>query len=89
MLFRSFDKLPHVGIRDGVHYAMGYCGVGLPMGTWMGHRVGLKLLGKPEGATPFDGRGFPTRPFYTGHPWFMPAMMAYYDLKDRIEMMRG
>jgi glycine/D-amino acid oxidase-like deaminating enzyme len=85
----SFDKLPHVGIHNGVHYAMGYCGVGLPMGTWMGHRVGLKLLGKPEGATPFDGRGFPTRPLYTGHPWFMPAMMAYYDLKDRIDLMRG
>lgn len=85
----SFDKLPHIGVHDGVNYAMGYCGVGLPMGTWMGHRLGLKLLGKAEGATPFDGRRFPTRPFYNGEPWFLPAMMAYYDFKDRIELWRG
>ncbi len=86
----TFDKLPHIGIKDGVHYAVGYCGVGLPMGTWMGHRAGLKLLGRAEeGATPFDGRPFPTRPFYSGDPWFLPAMMAYYNAKDRIELWRG
>ena len=31
----------------------------------------------------FDGRPFPTVPFYTGNPWFLPLTMAYYNLRDR------
>ncbi|MGE0094183.1 MAG: NAD(P)/FAD-dependent oxidoreductase [Alphaproteobacteria bacterium] len=85
----SFDELPHIGTHDGVHYAMGYCGVGMPMGTYMGHKVGLKVLGKPEGKTPFDGRPFPSRPYYWGWPWFLPIVMAYYNLMDRWDRMRG
>jgi len=28
-------------------------------------------------------RGFPTVPFYSGKPWFVPAVMKYYGLRDR------
>ncbi len=85
----SFDKLPHIGIHDGMHYAMGYCGVGLPMGTYLGNKLGLKLLGQSDGTTPFDGRNFPTRPLYDGNPWFLPLMMGYYNTRDRIDQWRG
>ena len=85
----SFDELPHIGTHDGVHYAMGYCGVGMPMGTYLGHKVGLKVLGKPEGKTPFDGRPFPSRPYYWGKPWFLPIVMAYYNLMDWWDRVRG
>ena len=85
----SFDELPHIGMHDGVHYAMGYCGVGMPMGTYMGHKVGLKVLGKPEGKTPFDGRPFPDRPYYWGWPWFIPIVMAYYNFMDWWDRVRG
>jgi glycine/D-amino acid oxidase-like deaminating enzyme len=33
----TFDHLPHVGMHEGVHYALGFCGTGIPMGTWLGH----------------------------------------------------
>ncbi|MHB1216717.1 MAG: NAD(P)/FAD-dependent oxidoreductase [Alphaproteobacteria bacterium] len=85
----SFDQLPHIGTHDGVHYAMGYCGVGMPMGTYLGHKVGLKVLGKPEGKTPFDGRPFPSRPYYWGKPWFLPFVMAYYNFMDWWDRVRG
>ena len=84
----TFDKLPHTGVRDGIHYAMGYCGVGLPMATWLGHKAAQRILAVADGGTPLDDRPFPTRPLYTGEPWFMPAMMGYYNLKDRIEFWR-
>lgn len=85
----SFDELPHIGTHDGVHYAMGYCGVGMPMGTWLGHKVGLKVLGKPEGKTPFDGRAFPGRPYYWGKPWFLPFVIGYFNLCDWWDRVRG
>jgi glycine/D-amino acid oxidase-like deaminating enzyme len=78
----SFDLYPHIGAHDGIHYAMGYCFAGVPMGTWMGHKVALKILGDPAGATCFDGRE-PRRPFwYGGRPWFFPLYMKYLDWQD-------
>ena len=80
----TFDKLPHTGAHEGVEYAMGLCGVGIPMGTYLGHKTALRVLGDPAGATAFDGRPFPTRPFYTGNPWFLPLVMGWYNLRDRL-----
>lgn len=80
----SFDKLPHTGAHGGVEFATGMCGVGIPMGTYLGHKTGLRVLGDPDGATAFDGRPFPTRPFYNGNPWFLPLVMGWYNLKDRL-----
>lgn len=85
----TFDKLPHAGVRDGIHYAGGYCGVGLPMSTWLGHKAAQRILGEADAGSPFDDRPFPTRPLYTGNPWFLPAMMSYYNLRDWIEFRRG
>lgn len=85
----SFDDLMHTGVRDGMHFAMGYCGSGIAMASWLGMRIGQRVLGKPEGRTAFDGLPFPTRPFYTGTPWFLPALVAAYRLLDEREMRRG
>ncbi|MCZ4353461.1 FAD-binding oxidoreductase [Roseovarius aestuarii] len=79
----SFDELAHTGIHDGVHYAMGYCGSGVSMASYLGMRVGQKVLGLAEGRTAFDGLPHPTRPFYTGKPWFLPAAVAWYQWNDR------
>lgn len=79
----TFDELAHVGVHDGVHYAMGYCGSGVSMASYLGMRVGQQILGLREGRTPFDDLPFPTRPLYTGTPWFLPPMVAYYRWRDR------
>jgi len=79
----SFDLYPHIGRNDGVHYAMGYCFAGVPMGTWMGSKVALKLMGDKQGATSFDDLPL-RRPFwYSGNPWFVPLYMKYLDWQDR------
>jgi len=81
----SFDELAHIGIHDGVHYAMGYCGSGVSMASYLGMRLGQKVLGLKEGKTAFDGLPFPTRPMYFGKPWFLPAAVAWYQWQDRRE----
>jgi len=80
----SFDTLPHLGTQDGVYYAMGYCGSGVALASYFGHRLGHKVLGGPEGMTALDGLDYPTRAFYWGDPWFLGASIAYYRLRDRL-----
>lgn len=85
----TFDELAHTGVHDGVHYAMGYCGSGVSMAGYLGRRLGQKVLGLAEGKTAFDGLNNPTRPFYTGNPWFLPAVVAWYRRTDRKQRERA
>ena len=82
----TFDHLPHIGVHEGVHFAMGFCGGGVVWAPWLGRKVALKVLGSPEAATLFDDGRFPTRPLYHGRPWFLAPVMAYYGLLDRLRI---
>lgn len=84
----TFDHVPHVGQfgggeHDGVFYAMGYCGSGVARASYFGHKLGRKMLGREGSETAFDDLIFETRPFYTGNPWFMPAVLAWHRIADR------
>ena len=80
----TFDSLANTGQQDGLYYAMGYCGSGVSMASYLGMRTGQKVLGRPEGQTAFDEVPMTTRPLYSGTPWFLPATVAGYRLWDRI-----
>jgi len=80
----TFDTLPHLGCQDGVHYAMGYCGQGVPHAPYFGMRIGQQMLGLPEGRTALDGLPFPSRPYYHGKPWFLAASVLAYRLLDAV-----
>lgn len=79
----TFDQLMHCGVADGIHYAAGYCGSGVGMATYLGMKVGLKVLGRPEGETAFDPLSFPARAYYAGYPWFLGPAISYYRWRDR------
>ena len=79
----TFDMWPHIGTRDGIHYAMGYCYAGLPMGTWLGHKVGARILGAADAQTVFADRPFPSNPAYWGGMWPTRVMFAWYNFHDR------
>ncbi len=85
----TFDRLPHMGVLDGAHFAMGCNGSGVAMVTWLGHQIALKLLGRAEQPCPFDGPDFPTRPLYHGKPWFLPAVGAWYRWRDALDGWRA
>jgi len=80
----TFSIFPGIGVHDGVHYAMGYCFAGISMGTYLGHKIGFRVAGKPEAATVFDNIELETRFWHQGYPWFVPfaaELMLHQDRK--------
>lgn len=78
----TFEQMPHLGQRDGVHYSMGYCGSGVSLASYFGTRIGQQVLGVPEGRSPLQETGFETRPYYWGKPWFLATAIRYYRWQD-------
>jgi glycine/D-amino acid oxidase-like deaminating enzyme len=81
----TFDHAPHLGDADGLYYAMGYCGSGVARSSFFGTKLGHKMLGnEEEGRTAFDDMPFETKFLYTGSPWFLPALVRWHRLVDRL-----
>jgi glycine/D-amino acid oxidase-like deaminating enzyme len=80
----TFDRLPHTGVRDGIHFAMGYNGSGVAMATYLGHKTAGRILGQADAGTAFDDLEFPAPSWYEGTPWFLPLVAAWYRIEDRI-----
>jgi len=77
------DTMPKIGQRsDGVWFATGFTFMGMPQGSYFGRKVGLQVLGKPEGATHYSDAPFKSSPFYNGNPWFLRPLMAVMRVKD-------
>jgi glycine/D-amino acid oxidase-like deaminating enzyme len=57
------DQLPHVGVKDGVHYAVGFNGQGLALAVYLGSRLGRMVTsGKRGDLEPFLRLPFPPMP---------------------------
>ena len=78
------DRLPGMGNRGGLHFAMGCNGSGVAIAGYLGHQVALKILGRQNRPCPFEG-DFPGHPLYRGNPWFLPAVGAWYSLRDALD----
>jgi glycine/D-amino acid oxidase-like deaminating enzyme len=85
----TFDAVPHMGVIDGLHYCMGCNGSGVAMLSYLGHQTARKILGGANRVCAFDSPDFPTKPFYTGNPWFLPVVGGWYRLRDRMERWRS
>jgi len=82
-LAATFDLLPHLGRTDnGIWYAAGYGGHGMSLATHLGTEVG-GLIGGAIEDTPFLGLPHPTRPYYRGTPWFLPAGGILFRILDK------
>lgn len=81
----AFDMMPHVGIQDGVHYAMACNGSGVVGMTHFGRVAAQQILGGSNRVSAFARLPFPTKPFYGGNPWFMPVVGTAYQLRDRLD----
>jgi glycine/D-amino acid oxidase-like deaminating enzyme len=77
----TFDLLPHLGQIDGVWYALGYCGHGVALATYLGDEVGGRIAGEVD-RSPFEEIPHPTRWYYRRRPWFLPVAAAGYRILD-------
>ena len=79
----TFDRMPHVGKRDGVTFAMGCCGTGVALMTSLGTEVAGWLCGDPAPA--LSRLPFPLVPApFEGRPWFLPFAGEWFRLQDRL-----
>ncbi|WP_246765353.1 FAD-binding oxidoreductase [Aminobacter sp. SR38] len=79
----TYDEVPHLGrTRNGVHYALGYCGTGVSRATYFGHKIALQLLGDTEGRTAFDDLVFPSFPAHPIAKRAVPVVETWYRVRD-------
>ncbi|MGH9139728.1 MAG: NAD(P)/FAD-dependent oxidoreductase, partial [Vicinamibacterales bacterium] len=78
------DQMPRAGCLDHLNYAGGYCGHGVAMATYLGEQIARRIGGEPIDHPLFDDR-FRAIPLYSGQPWFLPIVGAYYQVKDWIQ----
>jgi glycine/D-amino acid oxidase-like deaminating enzyme len=78
------DQMPRAGLLDGMYYAGGYSGHGIAMATHLGEQIARRIAGEPIAHPLFDDR-FPPIPMYSGTPWFLPLVGAYYQVKDWLQ----
>ncbi|MCR9256957.1 MAG: FAD-binding oxidoreductase [Alphaproteobacteria bacterium] len=85
----TFDFTPHLGEREGIHYALGCNGSGVVMMSHLGRQVARKIIGGNNTPSAFDsaalGHAFTTRPLYYGTPWFLPSIGRWYALRDWLD----
>lgn len=77
----TLDQMPRAGMLDGLYYAGGYCGHGIAMATYLGEQIARRMAGERIENVLFDD-DFDPIPFYSGAPWFLPVIGAYYQVKD-------
>lgn len=78
----TFDEMAHTGYDQGMYYSICYSGSTVSMASYLGMRLGQKVVAKTEGITAFDNLPFPTRLAYTGWPWSLPPVVAWNRWKD-------
>lgn len=81
----TFDFIPHLGKHDGIHYAAGCQGSGVAMMSWLGHNAALEVAGRPAGTFALADLPFPSRPGYSGRPWFLPIVGEWYRFRDFVD----
>jgi gamma-glutamylputrescine oxidase len=85
----TFDRIPHIGrTPEGAWFGLVCNAQGLPIGTYLGQRLAAQMLGAESRPSVFWNRETPTWPFYGGDPWFLPAVVASYDVQDRLSELR-
>jgi len=85
----TFDEVPHMGVLDGLYYALGCNGSGVAMMTYLGTQTARKLAGAANFSCAFDAPVFPDHWAYRGNPWFVPWLGRYFRARDWIDRRMG
>ena len=78
----TMDELPHMGVHEGLHFALGCNGSGIAMMSYLGRETARKIMGTSNRRVAFDMPEFPTHPLYNGNPWFLPLVGTWFRTAD-------
>lgn len=81
----TLDHMLHMAHKENIFYVAGFCGSGVVNANFLGHKTGLKVLGRKEGDSIFDSE-HPSHPIYSGDPWFLAPLIALKNLQDRFRI---
>ncbi|MEM8685617.1 MAG: FAD-dependent oxidoreductase, partial [Pseudomonadota bacterium] len=56
---------------------------GVGMAGYLGMKLGRRVVDTAGADTVFDTPRFPSRPLYTGTPWFLAPSVLVYRIRDR------
>jgi glycine/D-amino acid oxidase-like deaminating enzyme len=78
----TLDRMPHVGQVRGAWYATGCNGSGVALNTWLGHRLGLVVLGEaaPPSFAELHHRPIPMHRFRKA---YLPVVGQWFRYQDR------
>ena len=79
------DVFPHLGHRNGIYHAMGYCGTGVVRASYFGNKIALKILGDKQGDTAFDDLAFRNYPAHYLARQTVPVAIEWYRFRDWLE----
>lgn len=77
----SYDLMPHIGRIDGIHFAYGYSGHGLSIGSYLGYEVGKLMAGEISGSMYMDIK-HPRYFFASLDKLYLPFVSTYFRLQD-------
>ncbi|MCB1740950.1 MAG: FAD-binding oxidoreductase [Gammaproteobacteria bacterium] len=85
------DALPHIGMHQGMHYALGCNGSGVAMMSYLGNLIGRRILRSNDVHSAYLDLPLPDVPVpgYRGKPWFLPLVGGWYRFLDRVDRLRG
>jgi glycine/D-amino acid oxidase-like deaminating enzyme len=78
------DMVPRIFSRQGMRYAVGYCGSGVVWARWAGQKAAWQVLSDERGRSALDFRPPAAVPLFNGKAWFLPAVFAWLTLQDRL-----
>ncbi|WP_264817731.1 NAD(P)/FAD-dependent oxidoreductase, partial [Acidomonas methanolica] len=79
----SADRLPHAGQHGGLFFATGFSGHGTQMSVHLGAAMADVMLGTRSDVV-WDQGTWPAIRGHYGKPWFLPAVGAWYRIKDAL-----
>lgn len=77
----SFDRLPHIGRIDGIHYAYGYSGHGVASACHLGHDAGQLIAGQIE-SCPLMEINHPRTMLAALSELYLPMVSLWYRTMD-------
>ncbi|MEM6577382.1 MAG: FAD-binding oxidoreductase [Pseudomonadota bacterium] len=90
----SFRQMPHVGMQEGVAYAMGFSGSGTVMAPYLGARAGWLAVGDARAETAYQNTPFARHMLHCfDRPHFLKAADLWYrhgvDWWENLQSRRG
>jgi len=82
----TLDFLPHIGrTRDGIWFALGYCGSGAALSTMMGRLLALDIAGRERSRYPLEELDLKPIPLYGARGLVLRAATLYFKWRDYVD----